>query len=204
MSCTKTKDKSMKLPDYVVINNEDLTHDVRKVLRTEAQTLHFPLSEEDKESVRLVEAKFDQEEKIAGLAAPQIGIAKKIIVFVAPDDEEFKKWRTDLTQTMPKTIWINASYVGISEDKRTYYEGCFSVHNIAGEVPRFTKIKYSAYTPDGELVEGEAEGYLARVIQHEVDHTNGKLFIDYVEPGKCVTMEEYFALRKAAMPNEGN
>ena len=190
----------MDLPGYIAINDRKLKSEVKKILRMEAKTLAFPLSKEDIVSVSIVEAKFDQEENMAGLAAPQIGISKKIIVFEAPDDKKLKKWRPDLTQTMPKTIWINATYTGIDNDKRADYEGCFSVNDLAGDVSRYYKIKYTAYTPEGKFVEGEAEGYLARVIQHEVDHTMGKLFIDYLDPSECMDITQYRKLRKESLP----
>jgi peptide deformylase len=186
-----------KLPDYVVLNDP---HDKNvAVLREPAQVLKFPLSAEDRESVRILEAKYDQETNCAGLAAPQIGIGKKVIVFEVPDDPKLKNWRPDLVQTMPKTIWINPSYEPISDDTNTDYEGCFSVKDMAGPVARYKKIRYSAFTPDGFPVEGIAEGFLARLIQHEIDHLNGRCFIDLVPEGELLPIEEYRKKRQAAM-----
>lgn len=190
--------RSQKLPDYVILNDPEGTN--ADVLRVPAQPLMFPLSVDDQESVRILEAKFDQEENCAGLAAPQIGIGKRIIVFAVPDDPKLKAWRSDLTQAMPKTIWINPSYEPLDNDhQHTDYEGCFSVLDLAGPVSRFMKIQYKAFTPEGAFVEGVAEGFLARVIQHEVGHLNGLCFIDLVEEGELLPIEEYRRRRQAAM-----
>lgn len=186
-SCTLNHGKP--LPDYSAV---DLTANQKPaVLTTPAQKLSFPLTPEDINDIRVLEAKFDQEKNCAGLAAPQIGIAKQIIVFAAPESDDIKKWRPDFTQFMDKTIWINPSYVGIGEGKKEDYEACFSVLEMAGPVKRYNKIRYTAYTMSGDRVEGVAEGFLARIIQHEVDHVNGKLFIDYVPEGRLMKIDDY-------------
>jgi len=185
------------LPNYVVLNDPQEKNSA--VLREPAEPLSFPLSYEDIESIRILEAKYDQEENCAGLAAPQIGIGKKIVVIEVPDDENLKKWRPDLVQTMPKTIWINPTYEPVGEEKTTDYEGCFSVKEVAGPVARYKTIRYTAFTPEGIVIEGVAEGFLARLIQHEVDHLNGNCFIDFVPEGELLPIEEYRKRRKAAM-----
>jgi len=192
---------SMKsdLPDYVVLDLEHPEDSYTRVLREPAEPFVFPLSDDDKSIIQTLIDKFDQEENCAGLAAPQIGINKQVIVFKVPDDPEYKKWRPDLTDTMPKTVWINPSYVPLGEEKHSDYEGCFSVKDLAGPVPRFKSIRYSAYAPEGEYVEGIARGFLARLIQHEIDHLKGTLFIDYVREGELLPIEEYRKKRREAM-----
>ena len=194
-SCTLNQGKP--LPDYSVVNLA--TNQKPAVLVTPAQRLSFPLTPEDINDVRILEAKFDKEENCAGLAAPQIGISKQIIVFAAPENQDLKKWRSDFTQYMGKTIWINPSYKGIGEGKREDYEACFSVLDAAGPVKRYNKIQYTAYTIYGELVESTAEGFLARIIQHETDHVNGKLFIDYVPKDQLMKMDDYRKKRVEAL-----
>ena len=182
-------------PDYVVINNDEQSEDLRSVLRTPAQKVSFPMNAEDKRLLSILEAKYDHEKNMAGLAAVQIGIPKQMIIFAAPDDLELKKWRPDLTQTMPKTIWINPSYDGIGEEKHEDYEGCFSVHDLAGPVKRFTKINYTATLPDGTEISGQAEGFLARIIQHEIDHLKGTLCIDLMPKDKIISLDDYRKMR---------
>lgn len=187
----------MKLPEY-----ESIDFKLKRfpdVLRTEAKTLVFPLTKEDKEDIKILEKKFDEEENCAGLAAPQIGISKQIIVFSAPDDPQLKKWREDLTQTMEKSIWINPTYEPLDEAKHEDYEACFSVVDRAGNVKRFKKIRYQAYNVEGQVIKGEAEGFLARIIQHEIDHLRGKLFIDYVPKDQLLDLEHYREERRRLM-----
>lgn len=196
-SCTNV---NTPLPEYSACDLDK--HHKPKVLITPSKQLTFPLTEEDLKDVRTLEAKFDMEQNCAGLAAPQIGIHKQIIVFAAPENQDLKKWRPDFTQSMDKTIWINPTYEGVGEDKNEDYEACFSVLEYAGPVKRFKKIRYKAYTITGELVEGSAEGFLARIIQHESDHVNGKLFIDYVPEDQLLKIAEYRQRRRAAMQAE--
>lgn len=197
-SCSHTIDPK-NLPNYVSLDPKNPP--APRVLKIKSKDLSFPLSTEDLHDIATLEAKYDQEENCAGLAAPQIGIAKRFFIF-AVDNPELKKWRPDLTDLMPKSIWINPKYTPIGTEQHTDYEGCFSVKDVAGEVPRYKKIKYEAYTPEGKKISGTAEGFLARVIQHETDHTMGILFVDKAIPGTVMTVEEYRAKRKAAMEKD--
>lgn len=179
-----TKDR---LPLYVVAEQGKKRPEV---LQRKAKELTLPFSQSDLDDIAILEAKFDEETNCAGLAAPQIGISKAIIVFSAPDDPELKKYRKDFTQTMEKTIWINPSYEGLESDKHRDVEGCFSVKDLAGVVQRYKKIKYKAFDfKKNRWVSGVAEGFLARIIQHEIDHVNGTLCIDRAE--KVFSIEEY-------------
>ena len=85
------------------------------------------------------------------------------------------------------------------ESLQTGYEACFSVKDLAGPVARYKTIRYSAYTPEGTHVEGIARGFLARLIQHEIDHLRGHCFIDYVASGELLPIEEYRKKRQKAM-----
>jgi peptide deformylase len=173
------------------------------MLSQPAKALSFPLDAEDMRDVQILEQQFDQEQNCSGLAAPQIGISKQIIVFAAPDDQNLKKWRPDFTQAMPKTIWINPTYEGIEADGfHEDYEACFSVKEMAAPVKRYKKVKYHAFDIHGQEVSGVAEGFVARIIQHEIDHVQGKLFIDYADPETILPIETYRAMRKAAMESK--
>ncbi|MEY4464280.1 MAG: polypeptide deformylase [Pseudomonadota bacterium] len=198
------KDSNITNSEYVTLNIQTLNSSGNKTIRIKAKMLNFPLSAEDLRDVSILEKKYDQEENCAGLAAPQIGISKCIIIFAVHADEELKKWRPDLTDIMPKTIWINPSYKPIGTKKYEDYEGCFSVENATGPVARFKKIHYQAYDINGNQIQGIAEGFLARVIQHEIDHLNGKVFLDYVAPEKIMSKEEYIEMRKKAIQQQEN
>ena len=103
---------------------------------------------------------------------------------------------------MVKTIWINPTYQPVGHEKHTDYEGCFSVRDFVGEVPRYKTIRYTAYTPEGQHVEGTAAGFLARLIQHEIDHLNGRCFPDLVSKDKTFPIDEYRKKRQKAMTQE--
>ena len=77
---------------------------------------------------------------------------------------------------MKKTVLINPEIYFFSKDTNDFYEGCLSIPNIRGVVSRFTKIKLKAQDINGNLIEKVANGFEARVIQHEMDHLNGILF----------------------------
>ncbi|OGL26630.1 peptide deformylase [Candidatus Saccharibacteria bacterium RIFCSPHIGHO2_12_FULL_49_19] len=106
------------------------------------------------------------------LAAIQINRPLKIIVV-----------RNDFDKKEDKTfsIFINPQIVKLEGKVEEDFEGCLSVSDIYGKVPRYTKIRMRALDENGESVRVRAEGFLARVLQHEVDHLNGTVFIDHIE-----------------------
>ena len=79
------------------------------------------------------------------------------------------------------TTLINPEIVKYEGKLVEDYEGCLSVKNVYGKVPRYSKIRVRAISTDGQEVRFKAEGFLARVIQHEIDHTNGIVFIDHIK-----------------------
>lgn len=178
-----------ELPSYVLIDDPQCQN--RDILRKIAEPFSFPLSKDDKEILRILEAKFDSETNMTGLAAPQIGLSKQAIIFAVCDTPEMRKWRPDISDTLPKSIWLNPCYTPLGDEKHCDYESCFSVGEWAGEVERFKNVKYTAYRPNGKYITGNASGFLARAIQHEIDHLNGILFIDLVPKNKLFTIEEY-------------
>ncbi len=108
-------------------------------------------------------------ERGIGLAAPQVDVSKKIIGI---DLEPYRG---------PKLTLINPMIIESSEETEPYEEGCLSVPGIMKDVIRPSKVLVRGITPDQKEMRIEAEGLLARVLQHEIDHLNGKLFVDYLE-----------------------
>ena len=104
-----------------------------------------------------------------GLAAPQVGVLKRLIVIDLNRDDVSSK---PLVLINPETRFIEGESI---ED-----EGCLSIPNITAEVKRATEVVVSALNLDEETVSLKGEGLLARVLQHEIDHLNGVLFIDHV------------------------
>jgi len=105
--------------------------------------------------------------KGVGLAAPQVGIARQIAVVNPEPDEE----KSLLKMVNPRIVWT-------SQETDTVEEGCLSVPGIRGEVVRHSKIEVVYQDEHGKEHALKAEGLLARIIQHEIDHLNGVLFID--------------------------
>ena len=111
----------------------------------------------------------------AALAAVQVDTLERVII-VRSDFED--KAARDFTAL------INPEIVKLEGEIAYDYEGCLSVNNVYGKVPRHSKIRVKALDIDGREVRFKAEGFLARVIQHEIDHTNGILFIDHIKDQK--------------------
>jgi len=105
-----------------------------------------------------------------------VGASKQIIVYVIPEDA--KALRKDANEVVPPTVLINPEYTPLADAKIVYdWEGCFSVAETTGTVPRYDKITYSAQTPDGKKIQATATGFTARVLQHEIDHVHSTLII---------------------------
>lgn len=130
-----------------------------------------------------------------GLSAPQLGILRR--VFVALND--------DLTELQP---FINPKILEYSEEKTVHREGCLSIPDIFALVTRPERIRLAWYTPDsfeGTHHEEWFDGYKARVIQHEIDHLNGTLFIDRInETEKLRIRDKIQSVQKRAARNTQN
>ncbi|MEA3344670.1 MAG: peptide deformylase [Chloroflexota bacterium] len=111
-----------------------------------------------------------------GLAAPQIGISQQILVIQLPEDKE----ENDKLHVMcnPKIARQRGREEGV--------EACLSLPGFAGEVPRATMVTVKGQDLEGEPLRVKAQGFLARVFQHEIDHLYGKLYIDRVEDAEKI------------------
>lgn len=112
-----------------------------------------------------------------GIAAPQIGINKRIIVI----GTNKKNKNYTITEEIPITAMINPSWEKISEETEVQYEGCLSVPSIRGRVERYKEIELTYYTESGEKITKKVNGFFARVIQHECDHLDGIVFLERVK-----------------------
>lgn len=111
-----------------------------------------------------------------GLAAPQVGIEKRLLVALqmeTPDDGE-----------ADPIVMVNAEIVGRSPETWVFEEGCLSIPGIRGDVTRPERITVLYQDVDGTSHMTDIEGMFARVVQHEIDHLDGKLFIDYLSMGE--------------------
>jgi peptide deformylase len=107
----------------------------------------------------------------AGLAAPQIGVDLQLVIFGFDRNERYPE-----APAVPKTVLINPVVTPLGDVEVEGWEGCLSVPGLRGVVPRFERIRYTGVDPRGKPIEREAEGFHARVVQHECDHLIGRLY----------------------------
>lgn len=107
----------------------------------------------------------------AGLAAPQIGIDLQLVIFGFKTNDRYPD-----APPVPETVLINPTITPLSTLQEDGWEGCLSVPGLRGVVPRFARIRYAGFDPQGGRIEREADGFHARVVQHECDHLIGKLY----------------------------
>jgi peptide deformylase len=107
----------------------------------------------------------------AGLAAPQIGVDLQLVIFGFNHNDRYPE-----APPVPETVLVNPVVEPIGADEEEGWEGCLSVPGMRGVVPRFARIRYRGFDLEGQPLEREAEGFHARVVQHECDHLVGKLY----------------------------
>ena len=114
----------------------------------------------------------------AGLAAPQVHVPLRVVVFQAPDGRSDPGLAEDerFDHTAPLTVLINPEIEIVSGEREGGWEGCLSVPGLRGFVERPFHIRYRGYDLDGNVVARTAKGFHARVVQHEVDHLDGRLY----------------------------
>jgi peptide deformylase len=140
------------------------------------------------------ESSRDHEVGVA-LAGIQVDKMYRIVVvrndFNNKDDQSF-------------SVFINPEITKLEGDIEEDFEGCLSIRDIYGKVPRYTKVRVKALDLDGKEVRVTAEGFLARIFQHEIDHTNGIVFIDHIRdtPSAFFRLTDEGHLKKLDYQNE--
>jgi peptide deformylase len=144
------------------------------VLRRKAR----PVSSFDKDLQTLIEDMIEtmRDAPGVGLAAPQVGIGQRLIVieYAEPPEEgeEDKEVKPRLF------VMANPEIVKTSEEKVLGVEGCLSIPGLVGEVERYSMVQVKGLNRRGQPMKVKAEGWLARIFQHEIDHVNGVVFPD--------------------------
>lgn len=159
----------MTKDDIITLPNPRLRQKSEKVFEIDEATLTLIKN--------MTDAALDWEasrphEVSAALAAIQIDALTRVVIVRSDFDDKSNNEFTTL---------INPEIVKYEGDLIEDYEGCLSVKDIYGKVPRYSKIRVKALNIDGQEVRFKADGFLARVIQHEIDHTNGIVFIDHIK-----------------------
>ncbi len=162
----------MKKEDIITLPNPHL--------RTKSQRVHV-VTDEVKALIKdMTDASLDWEnsrphEISAALAAVQVDRLERVVIVRSDfDDKAIHEF----------VAIINPEIVKYEGELLTEFEGCLSVNGVYGKVPRYSKIRVKALDIDGNEVRFKADGFLARVIQHEIDHTNGIVFIDHIRDDK--------------------
>jgi peptide deformylase len=107
----------------------------------------------------------------AGLAAPQIGVDLQLVIFGFERNQRYPD-----AEPVPYTVLCNPRIEPLGPEEALDWEGCLSVPGLRGKVPRFSRIRYTGVGPDRRLIDREASGFHARVVQHECDHLIGRLY----------------------------
>ncbi len=107
----------------------------------------------------------------AGLAAPQIGVDLQVVIFGFRQNERYPE-----APPVPETVLLNPTITPLDDAEEDGWEGCLSVPGLRGVVPRHARIRYAGFDAEGRPIDREADGFHARVVQHECDHLVGKLY----------------------------
>jgi peptide deformylase len=108
----------------------------------------------------------------AGLAAPQIGVDLQVVIF----GSNALNPRYPDAPPVPRTVLLNPVITPLAEVEEDGWEGCLSVPGLRGMVPRWSRIRYTGFDPYGDPIDRTADGFHARVVQHECDHLMGMLY----------------------------
>ena len=112
----------------------------------------------------------------AGLAAPQIGVMQRLVIFGIQSNPRYPE-----APPVPETVLINPVITPLDDEREDGWEGCLSVPGMRGVVPRYRNIHYRGYDQFGDPIDREASGFHARVVQHECDHLDGILYPQRIE-----------------------
>lgn len=169
-----------------MLMTKDILDEKNKLLRQTSKEVVFPLSKEDKKNIdeMLEYLTNSQIEELAekydlrpgtGMAAVQTGVLKRYItVVIEKDEKKFEKYviiNPKITSNSIEKIYIEAG------------EGCLSINReTEGIVPRYARVTVEGYDIDGNKIKIRAREELAIIFQHEIDHLNGILFTDYIDP----------------------
>jgi len=128
-----------------------------------------------------------REEDGVGLAAPQVNRSLQIVVLEYENNERYPD-----ESSIPLTVLVNPVLSDYGEEKVLGWESCLSLVDFRGLVPRSTSVTLKAYNRDGDRIEKRATGFEAVVLQHEIDHLNGKVFLDRMEDLTKLAYQEEF------------
>ena len=164
------KDNVLTLWNDEGINKKDIS-----TLRKKSKEVSAPLDKESRAIIKTLVDSFLARDDASGLAAPQIGISKRVVVFRTKGFGEGGKVKS----SDEFEVLVNPRITQSRGEKVMMTEGCLSCPEIQVEISRFPEIKVRALNEKGEKISKRYLDYVARVVQHELDHLDGKLIVDY-------------------------
>ena len=150
-------------------------HEILKMGDERLLRVAQPVTEFDTDALHLLVADMFETMRAvngAGLAAPQIAVDLQLVIF----GTDAVNPRYPDAPLIPRTVLLNPVITPLGSEEDVGWEGCLSVPGLRGMVPRWSRIRYTGFDPFGEPIEREADGFHARVVQHECDHLIGKLY----------------------------
>jgi peptide deformylase len=170
--------REVKMPSYKVLtlwSGEQLNEEATRILRTSCAEAPPVFDAATKQAIRELEEAFLEREDAVGLAAPQIGISCRIIAFRRRnfDDKDPASRKEDYE------ILVNPRITQQRGEQVLGEEGCLSCPELRMEISRYPEIKVRALNTEGKKVTKRYLDFAARVVQHELDHLDGKLIVDY-------------------------
>jgi len=156
-------------------NEEQLNEEDTRILRTPCKEAPVPFDAETIKAIRALRGAFLEREDAAGLAAPQIGISRRIIAFRTRNFDD----KDPVNRKEDYEILVNPRITQARGEPVVTDEGCLSCPEIRVEISRYPEIKVRALDAEGRKVSKRYLDFPARVVQHETDHLEGKLIVDY-------------------------
>jgi peptide deformylase len=132
----------------------------------------------------------------AGIAAPQIGVSLRVVIFELKDNPRYPH-----IAAVPYTVLVNPALIPLGPEEEEGWEGCLSVPGMRGLVPRYRRLRYRGFSPEGTPIDRTVEGFHARVVQHEVDHLDGILFPQRVRDLRAFGFEDALAGQMTPLPD---
>jgi len=162
------------------------------------RTVAAPVTRFDAELTALVSDMDDTMRALsgAGLAAPQIGVGLRVVIFELKDNPRYPH-----IAPVPYTVLVNPLVTPLGAEQDEGWEGCLSVPGMRGLVPRYARVRYQGFDVNGLPIDRSVEGFHARVVQHEVDHLDGILFPQRVRDLRNFGFEDALAGQMSPMPD---
>jgi len=123
----------------------------------------------------------------AGLAAPQVHVSKRVVIYGVDHNPRYPH-----AEAVPLTALVNPRITPLTQEMDEDWEGCLSLPGLRGLVPRVTRVRVEAYGRDGRKLRFDADGFHARVVQHECDHLDATVYVDRMRSMASLTFLQEF------------